>query len=740
MGNSVSPVDDFLNELSERGIRLELRGDQLAYFPRRKLTAGLRQRLVQLKPEIVHRLRGVHRKTEYPEPVETITETPRIDHPPVSVVISDPQTKSLENLLINVLTQRPVPAEILITGKTNRRIRKIVNRFRSRDVRIASSSLDVLHDFVCLMAPNTQLGPDWLAKAVQTINGPEVGTVYSDHELIQTGERTDYPEHVTANDLARSGIQAPTILVRREALVAANYSGEPLNVLLRKLSRSRWELLKHSGIIYAQSDRKESYFQRQHLNQETVTLFIPLSGRKHLWPKVAGFLEKQTWPRHQLRLILCDTSRDKSFSNRIRSWISTCDYPDVRNIRLPSKQAGLADLPRDQQLIAVNEQMCRIYNLLRAELTTDYVWILEDDIIPPNDVLSRLLNSFDENVASVSAPYRSRFDGRYLAWSRERAGNAGVHQLCRPLPDRPQVEEIRGSGFGCLVMRAEVLKQRPFCLPQGETCYDVRFFRELEPRWKRLVDWTTACQHLHNVPQPKSNITTRNLIYHITPFATNDIWLRNVRQLLKRIDLFNGRIVIAIATGEGLIPVEEVRQAFGNVTVEIITRPNSAQLRENVTFLRLLESVADPDPHTATFYAHAKGVGKDVCCLGPPRGSRYWRNAMYHELLDDWTRINELLIDSAIVGTHRRQHNENHQIYPDGQSTSPWHFAGTFFWFRNRNVFSTDRWREVWQPTGWGAEAWPGRMFDFEQSACVAYDGLEDLYNPDVYFPQIEDE
>ncbi len=403
-------------------------------------------------------------------------------------------------------------------------------------------------------------------------------------------------------------------------------------------------------------------------------------------------------------------------------------------------KAELADLPRDQQLIAVNEQMCRIYNLLRTELTTDYVWILEDDIVPPDDVLSRLLNSFEEHVASVSAPYRSRFDGRYLVWSRERAGNAGVHQLCRPLLDRPQVEEIRGSGFGCIVLRSEVLEQRPFCLPQGETCYDVWFFRELEPHWKRFVDWTTVCQHLHNLPQPKSEITTRNLIYHITPFVTNDIWLRNVRQLLKRIDLFNGKRVIAVATGDGLIAPDQVQAAFGNHQVEIITRPNSTQLRENATFLPLLESIADPAPHTATFYAHAKGVGKDVCCLGPPLGSRYRRNAMYHELLDDWSRINELLIDSAIVGTHRRQHNENHQIYPDGQSTSPWHFAGTFFWFRNADVFSTDRWREVWQPTGWGAEAWPGRMFDFEQSACVAYDGLEDLYNPAVYFPQIEDE
>jgi len=343
-------------------------------------------------------------------------------------------------------------------------------------------------------------------------------------------------------------------------------------------------------------------------------------------------------------------------------------------------------------------------------------------------------------VATVTAPYRSRFDGRYLVWSRERAGNNGVHQLAPPLGDRPQVHDIRGSGFGCLVARAEVLRSHFFCLPPGETHYDVRFFRELPVRWRRVVDWTCECRHLHNVARPKSKITTRHLIYHLTPFASNDIWLRNVRQLLKRITLFNGRRVIAVATGDDLVPPHDVRAAFGTHEVEILTRPNSRELRENATFLPLLECVADPDPKAATFYAHAKGVAKDVLCLGDPLGSRYWRNAMYHELLDDWERIAELLIDHAVVGTHRRQHAEQPRIYPDGQSESSWHFAGTFFWFRNRDAFATSKWRDVWQATGWGAEAWPGRMFDFDQSACVAYDGLAECYDPESYDPQLEDD
>jgi hypothetical protein len=151
--------------------------------------------------------------------------------------------------------------------------------------------------------------------------------------------------------------------------------------------------------------------------------------------------------------------------------------------------------------------------------------------------------------------------------------------------------------------------------------------------------------------------------------------------------------------------------------------------------LALLEKAADPDPAQATFYGHAKGVTRPH-----ERASRYWRNAMYHELLDDWERIADLLAEHAIVGTHRRRHDGCVRLFPDGKSEAPWHFAGTFFWLRNRETFADDRWRRVWQPAGWGAEAWPGRMFAFEDSACVAFEGLDDVYNPDRYPDPIEDE
>ena len=738
-------VAELLGELTRRGIRLEPRGDALAFFPRRRVPAELRDQLRQHKDELLHMLRGEVTVAE-PPAVTVTSPAQATSHPPYSVVIPEPNAATLDALLMSILGQSPAPAEILLIGKRQRRLKKIVEPVRRVPVRFVGSPLEARSEHLLLVDSNTLLTRDWCRSALDMLADPRIAATFSDHELLQTGSCTQFPDRVSRDNLARSGFAAPTVMMRRSSLVPLWQSALTVPTLLRQLGRSGWQVARHATPILLRSDGERPYFERQQLDRETITLFVPLSGREHIWPQLRTFLEQQTWPHHQIRLVLCDTSRSARFRKTVRTWLARCDYLDAHWFALDVSQSGLADAPRDQRLLAVNEILCRIYNRMREHITTDFVWILEDDVIPSDDVLERLLSAFNENVATASAPYRSRFDGRYLIWSRERVaaphGPAcnGVHQLAPPLPDRPQVHDIRGSGFGCLVARAEILRDHIFCLPPGHTHYDVRFFMDLPAHWRRVVDWTCECRHLHNVARPKSKITTRHLIYHLTPFATNDIWLRNVRQLLKRITLFNGRRVIAVATGDDLVPPHEVRAAFGTHEVEILTRPNSRELRENATFLPLLECVADPDPKAATFYAHAKGVAKDLLCLGDPLGSRYWRNAMYHELLDDWERIAELLVDHAVVGTHRRQHLEQPRIYPDGQSESPWHFAGTFFWFRNRDAFSTTKWRDLWQPTGWGAEAWPGRMFDFDQSACVAYDGLAECYDPESYDPQLEDD
>src|SRR4029077_4401555 len=169
----------------------------------------------------------------------------------------------------------------------------------------------------------------------------------------------------------------------------------------------------------------------------------------------------------------------------------------------------------------------------------------------------------------------------------------------------------------------------------------------------------------------------------------------------------------------------EVRGHFEHPeAVEFLELPNSRELRERASLMPLLEKVESLNPDEATFYAHAKGVST----VGNPEGVMYWRNLMYQSLLDQPARVRQMLRQYPIVGSFRKRGNV---VYPDGVTSSPWHYAGTFFWFRHDAWFGR-AWRNL-PATGWSVEAAPGLLFRYEESGCVAKDEPGDPYNPRLY-------
>lgn len=152
--------------------------------------------------------------------------------------------------------------------------------------------------------------------------------------------------------------------------------------------------------------RSVPYFDLRGLAHETITLFVPLSGRTAVWPRFQQFLEQQVWPHDQVRLVLLDTSQNDRFGRRVRRWISQCDYRDVRYLTEAVAEQRLADadrrLPEVQD--AVRLAAARIYNWIAREVTGTFLWIVEDDVIPPNDVIEILLRGFDHDTASVAGP------------------------------------------------------------------------------------------------------------------------------------------------------------------------------------------------------------------------------------------------------------------------------------------------------------------------------------------------
>lgn len=193
-------------------------------------------------------------------------------------------------------------------------------------------------------------------------------------------------------------------------------------------------------------------------------------------------------------------------------------------------------------------------------------------------------------------------------------------------------------------------------------------------------------------------IKTLNLLYHIWPTSGNDRWRWNVQQLLKRIAVFNGKRVVAIAVGKGTDSAQSVKDAFHGHDVEFIEKANDPKLREAATFVDLLERVKASDLSQATFYAHAKGVSRP-----DNEAEKHWAGLLYRELLDDPDRVRRSLATRGMLGV-------------SFEFDTPWIYPGTFWWFHNASLFAKAGWRVLENPithegVGWSIEAFPNRFF-----------------------------
>jgi len=214
--------------------------------------------------------------------------------------------------------------------------------------------------------------------------------------------------------------------------------------------------------------------------------------------------------------------------------------------------------------------------------------------------------------------------------------------------------------------------------------------------------------------QPLVAAPKRHLLYHLWP-VRGSTWRWNVAQLLQRIDLFNGRRIVAVVSDERTEDIAVVRAAFAGHGVTFIERPNGPH-GESDTFPLMLAEMAREHPDDISFYAHAKGVKYEP--QWPP-AVRRWAEVQYAVALDRWPEVRAHLERHAMTGLLRRMGR-----YANHGHVGDWHYSGTFFWFRHDAVF-----RRAWQAVPrfyGGVEAWPGMLFAPEETSCLLLDGLSE--------------
>jgi len=209
---------------------------------------------------------------------------------------------------------------------------------------------------------------------------------------------------------------------------------------------------------------------------------------------------------------------------------------------------------------------------------------------------------------------------------------------------------------------------------------------------------------------PFAGPPVRHLLYHIAPFGGNGVWQWNVAELLKRFNVFNGRRIVAIVTGDDLDPPFAVKAAFAGHEVTFLECPNDSDLWEVATFAAMWEALGPTGPDDMTFYAHAKGVTR-----GGDAIVEEWTRIMYHTLLDYLPLVEKMLEREGIAGSFKRfgRFWEDHCLVR-------WHYCGTFYWVRNARLPRPGCWHEVHRFWA-GTEAWPPVIFP--TGGCVFHEG-----------------
>lgn len=449
----------------------------------------------------------------------------------------------LDECLESVLRQSRRPDEILVVDDASiDNTADVVARWSDRGMRYLrvdhhdprQSRLSGLQatsaEFICFLDADDRLAPDYLRGGLAAFDRYDIGIVYSDVDYFGDWNRCHQePVEITLADMGKLNYVHNGSIVRREALEMSRALEVPCDsrrshedwLAWRRILEQGWKAKKQRGIYgYRRHEanrtnskyKTANYFNQRAMETETVTLFVALSGRSAVWPRFQQFLEQQTWPHSQVKLWLLDTSQDERFGRRIRRWISQCGYADVRYRAEAVALPGLADVPRDNgsTLDAVRMAAARIYNRLAREVNGHYVLTLEDDVIPPNDVIERLLRGFDHHVASVAAPYPSRFHKGYVAWT---AGRQIIEE--RPVPaldvatdddGEPVLRyaQVEGNGFGCTLFRVDVFREALFTARQQPYVdFDPAFYERLKATGLQAkVCWDAECQHLENDTRP----------------------------------------------------------------------------------------------------------------------------------------------------------------------------------------------------------------------------------------------
>ena len=232
------------------------------------------------------------------------------------------------------------------------------------------------------------------------------------------------------------------------------------------------------------------------LSHEVVTIIIALSGRWDAWGHLRTWLERQIWPREQTRLLILNSTHQSLTVKDLglQDWHGAGIQIERVNVGRP----GLADEERvDAADVCqqVEAAVAGLYNKAVQLAGSEFILFIEDDVIPQRlDAIAKLMSHIMPDVGCVAGIYEHRYHKGYaVSFLLPYRGLPSLRKLTGP-----DVEQIGGSGFGCLLTRKSVMSQLGFA---GDSRVRPHYDCEASARvadigLKWIMDRTVYCEHM----------------------------------------------------------------------------------------------------------------------------------------------------------------------------------------------------------------------------------------------------
>ena len=455
----------------------------------------------------------------------------------------------LGETLDSILNQTLPPSDIVVVDDTsNDNTKEVVASYKEKGVRYIrgewtdlalarnAGAKNTSNDFLLFMDADDVLPSNYIEQCLEEMRDPCVGIAYGDMHHFGSNTIIERMQSYNREDLLRLNYISSHALIRRQAydLVGGYRSLKNAHEdwdLYRRIVQYPWIAAKADTYVhyrihnnsYLQRELKETgcpYWKRAALLQNQITIFTPFAGRTSTLEKYVNGLKNLDFDHSLLHLHWFDTSGKSEFGQLLKETLSTFDVGRTTYSKAPlpahwghTPQSLIEGRVQNIDNAQYYYEMAVIYayNTLLTCCPTEFVLVVEDDIVPEPDALKRMLQTVDEYTSAVVAHYECHLQGRSLVWDIDRKGNV-KHFSKR----RQGVEQVGGSGFGCSLFRVSDLRKTPFHTrvhhspPQW---YDYLAYRSLHRFGKVLCNWDIDIEHIKterykNGPPKKKEATS----------------------------------------------------------------------------------------------------------------------------------------------------------------------------------------------------------------------------------------